>query len=201
MFSQKLADTFTAIGLKQPADFVPCAKLKRPLDDQVSVACEIKPFNIVFLKIRLQPNRDSMQRERVLHVDIITLKFLPLPIQHHQPHEADQDPNHVDPRNLVLEYKYRHRDEDERCNHICQHGGDTEIPTGAVHEQKAEFDTHNSNGKQKTRPIQLPEFSDESVLNGEKEEANQCDSESDPVRHQQRNRKVHLVACQASIDG
>ncbi len=52
--AQKQADSFTAIEFKQPADLVPCAKLKHALNDQVRIAGHIEPRNVIFLKKRFQ---------------------------------------------------------------------------------------------------------------------------------------------------
>src|SRR3972149_5473999 len=72
MFTQKQTDAFIAIGFKQPADFIPCAKLKRTLNDQVRVTGQVKPRNVIFLKIRFQPFWDFWGWNLALHFVIIT---------------------------------------------------------------------------------------------------------------------------------
>ncbi|MDL1926502.1 hypothetical protein FBQ79_09570 [Anaerolineae bacterium AMX1] len=68
-----MTDPLAAIGLKQPADFIPGAELQRALDDEVCVIRDIQVRKVVFLKIRLQSTGDLKWRIRALHGFIINL--------------------------------------------------------------------------------------------------------------------------------
>jgi hypothetical protein len=118
--------------------------------------------------------------------------MLPLPIQHNQPNQANQDSHDVDPRDFILEKENRHRDEEQRSDHVDHHRRDPQVPAGPIGEQKPELDADDGNRQPNARPVQLFQLDGQPIFEWKEKEGQQDDPEGDRVGHQQGNGKVHV---------